>query len=281
MHNFQGAILMAMDILTAVLLGVLQGITEFIPISSSAHLLLAGDVLSLEGPNSLAFYAVLHLATTAAIVLYFWSDILVMLQTLIRKMGRLPVNAKDEILLTALVLGTIPAVVVGLLFEEIIKVIFHRPIIIALMLFVSSFFFMYAEWQYYRKPPFGALTVRQGFWVGCFQALALFPGFSRSGSALAGGMLLGMTRIEAARFSFMLAIPITLAVGLKMLLELILSEGTAAWGAIAIGSAVCFVTALFVIRFFLSFIRKYTLWPFIWYKIILALLVTYVTVYVV
>lgn len=270
-----------MDILTSVILGLLQGITEFIPISSSAHLLLAGDLLSLEGTNKLAFYAVLHLATTLAIVIYFRTDIWVLFQTLSRKLGRLPVNAKDEILLKALVLGTIPAVVVGLLFEEIITTIFHRPIIIAVMLFVSSFFFMYAEWQYYRKPPFGTLTVRQGFWVGCFQALALFPGFSRSGSALAGGMLLGMTRVEAARFSFMLAIPITLAVGLKMLLELILNDGVVAWGAIAVGTAVCFVTALFVIRFFLNFIRKYTLWPFIWYKIILALLVTYVTFYVV
>lgn len=269
-----------MDILTSIILGVLQGITEFVPISSSAHLLLAGDLLALEGPNSLAFYAVLHLATTAAIILYFWNDIWVLVQTVIRKLGRLPVNEKDQVLLVALVAGTIPAVILGLLFETIITTIFHKPAIIALMLFVSSFLFMYAEWHYYRKPPHGSLSVRQGFWIGCFQALALFPGFSRSGSALAGGMLLGMSRVEAARFSFMLAIPITLAVGLKMLLELIMSDGVVAWGAIAVGAVVCFVTALMVIRFFLGFIRKYTLWPFIWYKIILALLVAYVTFYV-
>jgi undecaprenyl-diphosphatase len=247
-----------MDILTSVILGVLQGVTEFVPISSSAHLLLAGDLLALEGPNSLAFYAVLHLATTLAIIIYFRNDIWLLLQTLSRKLGRLPVNEKDEILLKALVLGTIPAVVMGLSFEQIIKTVFHQPVIIAAMLFVSSFFFMYAEWQYYRKPPFGVLTVKQGFWVGCFQSLALLPGFSRSGSALAGGMLLGMTRVEAARFSFMLAIPITLAVGLKMLLELILSEGFVDWWAIGVGAVVCFFTATFVIRFFLNFIRKYT-----------------------
>lgn len=269
-----------MDITTALILSVLQGITEFVPISSSAHLLLVGDLLSLEGPNSLAFYAVLHLATTAAIVIYFWTDILVLIQTAIRKLGRLPVNEKDQTLLFALMLGTVPAVIIGLLFEEIITTLFHTPIIIATMLFVSSFFFMYAEWRYYIKPPQGTLTVRQGFWVGCFQALALMPGFSRSGSTLAGGMLLGMTRVEAARFSFILAVPITLAVGLKMLLELILSEGVVSWGVIAIGAAVCFVTALIVIRFFLGFIRKYSLWPFIWYKIGLALLVAYVTIYV-
>src|SRR3989344_380997 len=224
-----------MDITTALILGVLQGITEFVPISSSAHLLLVGDLLSLEGANSLAFYAVLHLATTAAIIMFFWTDVLALI---------------------------------------------HTPIIIAAMLFVSSFFFMFAEWRYYIKPPQGTLTIRQGFWVGCFQALALLPGFSRSGSTLAGGMLLGMTRVEAARFSFILAIPITLAVGLKMLLELILSAGEVSWGVIAIGAFICFITALVVIRFFLDFIRKYSLWPFIWYKIGLALLVAYVTIYV-
>lgn len=270
-----------MDILTSVILGLLQGITEFVPISSSAHLLLAGDMLSIDEGNKLAFYAVLHLATTLAIIIYFRNDIWALFQTLSRKLGRLPVNPKDEILLKAIIIGTVPAVVIGLLFEEIIKEVFHRPIIIAVMLFVSSFFFMYAEWQYYRKPPYGILTVKNGFWVGCFQTLALLPGFSRSGSALAGGMLLGLTRVEAARFSFLLAIPITLAVGLKMLFELIVREGAVDWGPIAIGTAVCFVTALFVIRFFLNFIRKYTLWPFIWYKIILAMLVTYVTIYVV
>lgn len=269
-----------MDILNAVILGVLQGITEFVPISSSAHLLLVGDLLSLEGSNSLAFYGVLHLATTLAIIIYFKNDVWLLIQTFIRRLGRLPVNEKDNLLMVALVLGTIPAVIIGLLFENIIKTIFHAPLSIAFMLFISSVFFMYAEWQYYKKPPHGSLNIKQGFWVGCFQALALLPGFSRSGSALAGGMLLGMTRVEAARFSFLLAIPITLAVGLKMLLELIMSEGGVAWGPVMIGAGVCFVTALFVIRFFLGFIRKYTLWPFIWYKIVLSILIVYVSYFV-
>src|SRR3989338_9094818 len=103
-----------MDITTALILGVLQGITEFVPISSSAHLLLVGDLLSLEGANSLAFYAVLHLATTAAIIMFFWTDVLALIQTAIRRLGRLPVNEKDQILLFALMVGAVPAVVVGL-----------------------------------------------------------------------------------------------------------------------------------------------------------------------
>jgi undecaprenyl-diphosphatase len=269
-----------MDTLTAIILGILQGVTEFVPISSSGHLLLAQDLLVVDETNSLAFYAVLHLATTLAIILYFRTDIWGLIQTAVRKLSRLPVNEKDLTLLYALIGGTIPAVIIGLLFQDIIKAIFHKPLSIAFMLFISAFFFMYAEWRYYTKPPQGTLTAKQGFWVGCFQALALMPGFSRSGSALAGGMLLGMSRVESARFAFLLAIPITLGVGSKMLIELILAEGTVSWTAILIGSLVSFVTALFVIRFFLGFIRRYSLWPFIWYKIVLSLLVAYVYFYV-
>ncbi len=139
---------------------------------------------------------------------------------------------------------------------------------------------MYAEWRYYPHPPHGTLTVKKGLLVGLFQALALLPGFSRSGSTLAGGMLLGLTRVEAARFSFLLAIPITLGIGFKMLLELIIEGGSVSWLVILVGAVVSFITAMFVIHFFLNFIRKYTLWPFIWYKIVLALLVAYVVFYV-
>jgi undecaprenyl-diphosphatase len=113
--------------------------------------------------------------------------------------------------------------------------------------------------------------------VGLFQALALLPGFSRSGSTIAGGMLLGMSRYEASRFSFLLAIPITLGVGLKKSIDLIQAEGVVDWGVILIGAGVAAVTAFIVIHFFLSFIRKYTLWPFIWYSIVLASLVGYVS----
>ncbi len=269
-----------MDIISGIILGVVQGITEFVPVSSSAHLLLLRDFFVVDTANALAFYAILHLATTAAIIIYFWNDIWVLLQTAIRKLGRLPVNDKDVTLLYALLGGTVPAVIIGLLFQDIISLYFHQPITIAVMLVVSSVFFMYAEWRYFTHPPHAILTTRQGFWVGCFQALALLPGFSRSGSTLAGGMLLGMTRVEAARFAFLLGIPITLGVGLKMLLELLLSGGAIAWVSIAIGSLVSFVVALVVIHFFLNFIRHYTLWPFIWYKIVLALLVGYVAVFV-
>jgi undecaprenyl-diphosphatase len=269
-----------MDITAALILGLVQGITEFLPISSSGHLVLVREFLELDAANALAIDAVLHLATTAAISLYFWNDIWVLIQTAIRKLGRLPVNEKDLTLLYALLIGTLPAVIVGLLLESVVEKYFTSALLVVAVLFIAAVFFMYAEWRYYTNPPQGPLTVRRGLLVGCFQILALLPGFSRSGATLAGGMLLGMSRIEAARFSFLLAIPITLGVGTKKLLELISLGGSVSWFPVALGATVSFLAALIVIHFFLGFIRRYSLWPFIWYSIVLSLLVGYVTLYV-
>jgi len=269
-----------MDITEAVILGLVQGITEFLPISSSGHLVIVRHFLTISPVNALAIDAILHLATTFAISVYFWKDIWALVQTAMRKLGRLPVNAKDEILLTALILGTIPAVCFGLLLEPVMEKYFYSPLTVAVVLVIAAVFFMYAEWRYYLNPPHGALTIRRGVLVGFFQVLALIPGFSRSGSTLAGGMLLGLTRLESTRFSFLLAIPITLGVGTKKLLEIITMEETVSWLLILVAAVISFVSALMVIHFFLSFIRKYTLWPFIWYSLVLAAVVYYIIFYV-
>lgn len=268
------------DIFSALILGLVQGITEFLPISSSGHLILVREFIPTDEINQLAFDAVLHLATTMAVIVYFWSDIWNLIQTAVRKLGRLPVNEKDLTLLYALAAGTAPAVFFGLILESFISTYLYSALTVAIVLALASCFFIYAEWRYYQNPPQGTLTVRRGLLVGVFQILALLPGFSRSGATLAGGMLLGLSRFEAAKFSFLLAIPITLGVGLKKLLELILLDGTTAWWPISIGVVVSFVMALFVIHFFLAFIRKYTLWPFIWYGLVLSFTVTYIVLYV-
>ncbi|MCA9362019.1 undecaprenyl-diphosphatase UppP [Candidatus Kaiserbacteria bacterium] len=265
-----------MEWVDVVVLGLVQGITEFLPVSSTGHLVLVRDWLSVDGANGLAFDAVLHFATTAAVVTYFWSDIWRLIQVALRKLGRLPVNQKDITLLYGLVIGTIPAVGLGLVFESFIENQLRSPMIVACLLFLASVFFMYAEWRYYLRPATEELGLRTALLIGMYQALALLPGMSRSGSTIAGGMLLGLSRYEATRFSFLLAIPITLGVGVKMLLDLLAEGGAVSWGMVSVGALVAFVTALIVIHFFLRFIRKYTLWPFVWYGIILAAMVGYV-----
>lgn len=266
-----------MDFADAIILGLVQGITEFLPISSSGHLVLVNDWLSVAGANELAYTAVLHFATTAAVVTYFRTDIWNLTQVALRKLGRLPVNERDITLLYALVIGTIPAAGLGLFLESLIEEHFMRPVTVAVVLFLTAIFFMYAEWRYYLNPVHGGITLRKGLLVGMYQALALLPGMSRSGSTIAGGMLLGLSRYEASRFSFLLAIPITVGVGVKKSLDLLEVGGSVDWLPIGIGASIAFITAFIVIHFFLKFIRRYTLWPFVWYSIILSGMVGYVT----
>lgn len=264
-----------MEIIHAVILGLVQGITEFLPISSTGHLVLVREVIDISRANMLAIDAILHLASSAAIITYFWNDLWVLAQAVLRKLGRLPVNEKDIQMVTALIAGTIPAVVLGLLLDSYMSTM-QTALFVAGALAVSAVFFLFVEWRYYLRPEHGSITLRRAWQVGLFQALALIPGMSRSGATIAGGMLLGMSRYEASRFSFLLAIPITLGAGGKKTLDLLMSQESVEWVPLLIAAAVSYGSALIVIHYFLKFIRKYTLWPFVWYSLILAGFIGYV-----
>lgn len=265
-----------MTYLEAAVLGAVQGLTEFLPVSSTGHLILARTVFGLNDAQGLAVDAVLQLATVAAVFVYFFPDIWLLSQTALRKLGRLPVNRKDEILLYALLIATIPAVVFGLMLESLMESAFRSPILVAGVLVAGSFFFMYAEYKYQNTPRTNEMSVSKGFKIGLFQVLALIPGMSRSGATIAGGMLMGLSRSEAARFAFLLALPVITGAGLKKLLDLLVSDESIQWLPIAVGSAVAFTTGLLAIHFLLAFVRSHTLWPFIWYRIILAGFVLFV-----
>lgn len=265
-----------MSIFVAVVLGFVQGLTEFLPVSSTGHLILARAVFGIENIHGLAFDAVLQLASVGAVLVYFFPDVWMLTQTALRKLGRLPVNKKDEVLLYALLIGTIPALVGGLLLESLMQTAFRSPVLVAIVLLLGSVFFMFAEYMYHNKPRTHEMNITTGLKIGLFQVLALVPGMSRSGATICGGMLLGLTRSEAARFAFLLSIPIILGGGLKKLLELIVSHEAIEWTPLLIGTAVSFVTSLIAIRFLLSYVRSHTLWPFIWYRIILASFVLFV-----
>ncbi len=265
-----------MDILASGVLGFVQGITEFLPVSSTGHLVLIHTVLGVETDSSLAFDAVLHLATALAVVVYFFDEICVLVQALLRKLGRLPVNEKDILIVKALAIGTIPAVIMGVLLESYMDALFRNPILIAVVLILGSFFFMYAEYVYDNNFHTGEIDTATGFKIGLFQTLALIPGMSRSGATIAGGMLLGLSRSDAARFSFLLALPIILGAGAKKILELISSDMLVDWVSVGVGALVSFAVGLVAIHFMITFVRKYSLWPFIWYRITLACFVLFV-----
>jgi undecaprenyl-diphosphatase len=264
-----------MEIWQAFILGVIQAITEFLPVSSSGHLVLAQDVLQITGDYLLAFNVFVHLGTLAAVVLYFWRDLLMLAQTLFRKLGRLPVNEKDWTLFIALAVGTVPAASIGFFLGSIVESVFMFPVPVAIALVLGSLLIIYAEWRQFKSPEARPLTPRSGLLIGIFQVLALIPGISRSGATMAGGMILGLPRYEAARFSFLLAIPIIAGAGAKVSIDFIAEPTTIAWAPIVVGTVSAFFLALVVIHFFLSFVRRYTLWPFVWYRLALALLILY------
>ncbi len=264
-----------MDALNSALFGLLQGLTEFLPVSSTGHLVLLHEVFG-AGDNDMAFDAVLQLATVLAVVIYFRRDIFDMVNAVLRQLSRLPVNQKEITLAYALLAGTIPAIIFGLMLESYMETIFRSPLFVAGVLVAGSVLFMIAEWVYITKKRDDKVTVMKGFKIGLFQCLALMPGFSRSGASIAGGMILGLTRAEAARFSFLLAVPVILGSGLKKLLDLMMAGGSVAWGDLAVAALVAFLAGLFAIHFMLSFVRRHTLWPFIWYRLILAGIVLFV-----
>lgn len=268
-----------MEFLHAIILGVVQGLTEFLPISSTGHLILTREVFGMEASNALAFDAVLHLATALAVTLYFHKDIRLLVNTVLRKMSRLPVNARDLTLVYAIVAATIPAVILGLLLESLMETMFRSPLLVAFVLVFGSMLFMYAEWVYEHSYPQNEMSILKGFKLGLFQCLALIPGMSRSGAVISGGMLLGLTRHEAARFAFLMAIPVIFGAGMKKMLDLMGSGEVVAWGAVGVGAFASFTTGLLAVHFMLKFVRSHSLWPFIWYRIILAGFVVYVLVF--
>lgn len=265
-----------MEILASVILGFVQGITEFLPVSSTGHLVLIHSVLGVEDVSSLAFDAILHLATALAVIVYFFEEIFILLQAVLRKLGRLPVNEKDILIVKALLVGTIPAVIAGLLLESYMDLLFRNPILVATILIMGSLLFMYAEYVYDNNFHTGDIDTATGFKIGLFQMLALIPGMSRSGATISGGMILGLNRSDAARFSFLLALPVILGAGAKKILELLASPIDVAWVPVGIGAGVSFLVGLCAIHFMITFIKNHSLWPFIWYRITLACFVLFV-----
>jgi undecaprenyl-diphosphatase len=261
-----------------ILLGAVQGITEFLPISSSGHLILMRDILGINTSGGLAFDAVLQLATALAVIVYFRRDIWRLIVATVRiVIGRgATVPKSDKTLILALIVGTVPAVILGLLLEHAMDTLFRSALLVAVALIAGSILFIAAE-RFSRKRA-EAATVRQGFWIGLFQSLALVPGVSRSGATISGGLLLGLTRETAARFGFLLSVPVVLGSGLKKLHDIASSPTTdVAVLPLILGFVTAFAIGLVFISFLLRYLKDHTLYAFVWYRLALAAVVIAVT----
>lgn len=265
--------------LTFGILGLVEGLTEFVPVSSSGHLIVARQLLGATAGDALGVDAVLQLAALLALIVYFFNDLLDLAYTLLYKLTGRPVRKESERLLWALIIGTVPAVILGLLLESTMEGVFRNTHLVAYALIAGSAVMFFAE--YYAKrfaahAGMEGVTVGKGIFVGFAQALALVPGMSRSGMTIAGGLLAGLSREAAARFGFLLSIPIILGSGAKKFTELSHSGSAAAFGApFLFGAFLAFLSALMVIHWLLAFLRTRSLSVFIAYRVVFAIVILF------
>jgi undecaprenyl-diphosphatase len=259
-----------MNYFESAFLGLVQGLTEFIPISSSGHLIIFRSVLGLEfSPSDLAFDAVLQLATAIAVLIFMRGELFGVFKYLVNKNQLTHDLEKYKILTKSLIVGTLPAVAAGIFLEDLMATSFRSVSIVAVTLLIGSVI-MYVADRYTKARE--ELTIKRGFIVGLFQTLALVPGISRSGATIAGGLFSGLSREESTRFSFLLSFPILFGSGLKKLVEIIVNSSFGQIGPeLIIGCVVAFVSGYLAMKFLVNFIKKNGLTLFVYYRIVLAL----------
>lgn len=257
-----------MDFFQALFLGLLQGLTEFLPISSSAHLILIPAFFDWVD-QGVAFDLSVHVGTLLAVVIYFRTDVFSIARDGLISMGQRRMVGQGALALY-LVIGTIPAGLAGLALLDMIdnelravEIIFATTLIFGLLLGI-------ADWMPKRQRTMESLNWKDAVLVGIAQALALVPGTSRSGVTITAGLFLGMSRETASRFSFLLAIPIIVLASAVKLLEVAAADIVVDWGAFLIGGITSFLIAITAIHFFLKWLDNVGMWPYVIYRILMA-----------
>ncbi len=260
-----------MDLFDAIVLGLVQGLTEFLPISSSAHLSIVGQLIGGDDPGA-AFTAISQLGTEAAVVVFFWRDIVRIIgrwaQALV---GRVPQRDPDVRMGWLVIIGSIPIGVLGYQFQDFIETDLRNLWLTASMLLVFGLVIGAADRVARTERELRDLTWAHGIIYGLAQAMALIPGVSRSGGTIAAGLFMGYTREAAARYSFLLAIPAVLGSGFFQVVKISEDPVVPDWTAIWVATGIAFVVALAVIAWFLRYISTHNFTPFVIYRIGLAL----------
>ncbi|MDH3527087.1 MAG: undecaprenyl-diphosphate phosphatase [Gammaproteobacteria bacterium] len=257
-----------MDNLQAIILALLQGLTEFLPISSSAHLILMPTLFGWED-QGLAFDVAVHVGTLLAVVAYFRHDLVRLLGAWLGSLTGKGITTEARLAWLVL-LGTLPVVLGGLLLHDLIETSLRSPLVIAVTTIVFALLLGWADRYSRHLRDEYTLGLKEVLIIGMAQALALVPGTSRSGITMTAGLALGLTRSAAARFSFLLSIPvIALAGGYEARKLLQLSEPVA-WDALLLGTAVAGISAFLCIHFFLRLIERIGMLPFVIYRLLLG-----------
>lgn len=265
-----------MTVLQSIILGVVQGLTEFIPVSSSAHLVIVPYLLNWQFPADQAFLfnVLVQLASLAAVIVYFWSDLVAIIKAFFRGLvHKKPFEDSQARLGWFLLLATVPAGVIGLLIKDLVEQAFSNPALTACLLFVTAGLLVLAERVGRRLRDLDDLKWFDVLWIGIFQAAAIFPGISRSGATIAGGMTRDLKRPAAARFAFLMSIPIMLAAGLLASTDLaqMSSARDVLWVFIP-GFIASAVIAYLAIRWLIKYLSSHPLYDFAIYCVGLGLL---------
>ncbi len=268
-----------MEMIEAATLGAVQGLGEFLPISSSGHLIIVPWLLGWN-EHSQAFDVALHMGTLVALLAYFWRDWWRLAMAWLPIGGRLPeAGASDRRLAVGLVVGTVPAAVVGYLFEKVIEEALRAPWMVAVLLVLGGVLLAAADRAGIQRDGIERVGVGKALLVGMAQVLALAPGVSRSGITLTAALLLGLTRPAAARFSFLLSMPITAGAGILKLRHLVI-DGIPAdeRAAFAVGIGLSFVVGLAVIGGLLRYVRTRSMGLFAAYRLTIGTVVVVMAV---
>ncbi len=257
-----------MTILQAVLLGIVEGLTEFIPVSSTAHLLITQTLLNIPAsPASFIFSIVVQMGAIGALIVFFWADLLEIAKTTLANLPnlthwqRMPAEARMG---WYIVLASVPALAAGYLLRDVVESFFQQPLQhAAVRLLTAAVLLATAETLGRQKREIEQMGWTDSLVVGLFQVLAVFPGASRSGSTISGGMLAGLTRKAAARFAMLISVPVMLAAGLVESLDLFSAPGgSEAWLPVLVGTLVAGVTGWLAIKWLLNYLQNHSLYLF-------------------
>ncbi|NTJ41927.1 undecaprenyl-diphosphate phosphatase [Agrobacterium larrymoorei] len=257
----------------AAILGLVQGLTEFLPISSSAHLRILGEFLPSGTDPGAAFTAITQIGTELAVLVYFWSDIVRIALAWMRQNLRLPgqYDVADARMGWMIIVGSVPIVLLGLVFKDAIEHSLRNLYITAVMLIVFGLILGYADRIGKKKYGLNKLIWRDAILFGFAQAMALIPGVSRSGGTITAGLLLGYTREAAARYSFLLAVPAVFGSGFYQLFKSIGEDNPVGWGPTALATVIAFFVGYAVIVFFLKLVSTKSYMPFVWYRVVIGI----------
>lgn len=264
-----------MDYIFSIIFGFVQGLTEFIPVSSSGHLVILHKLVNFEFADSLSFDVVLHAGTLLALIIYFYKDIIRYLKAFFNSFKNFDFkNYPDQKIAWFIIAATIPAVIFGYLLEDQIESAFRSPLLVALMLIFVGLLFIIFEKVFQKIKNLDEISFGSSVVIGFFQVLALIPGVSRSGITILGGLSQKIKREEAARFAFLLAIPVTLGAVIKrsgLIFSYEINSGE--WLVLLLGFLTAFISGYLVIKFLLNYLKNHSLNAFAYYRFILAVFI--------